>query len=175
MGTKAFKVNILGLGLRNHQFEFEIDKTFFEQYNTGFVSEGSFIAHVELDKRETLIEATFSIKGTTKLICDRSLEPFEYPLKINKRIVFKYGEVNEELSDEIIVIQRDTDSLDLGQYIYEFINLEIPMKKLHPKFQEEEDEEDDSEGKIIYTSGSSDNKDDDNEIDPRWEILKKLK
>ena len=50
------------------------------------------------------------------------------------------------------------------------------MKKLHPRYQEEEDD-DDSEGKIIYTSkpSSQDDKTDGEDIDPRWEILKKLK
>ena len=48
------------------------------------------------------------------------------------------------------------------------------------KFQETEDDEDEGnpEGKIVYTSSdkSSDDKDDDNNgIDPRWDILKKLK
>jgi len=54
--------------------------------------------------------------------------------------------------------------------MYEFISLEIPIKKLHPKFRDEED--DNGEGKIVYKSES---KDDDSDIDPRWEKLKKLK
>jgi uncharacterized metal-binding protein YceD (DUF177 family) len=88
--------------------------------------------------------------------------------------------VNEEMSDEIIMIHRDTATLELGQYMYEFIALAVPMKKLHPKFQETEEDEDEEnpEGKIVYTSSDSsgDDKDDDNNgIDPRWDILKKLK
>ena len=35
------------------------------------------------------------------------------------------------------IIQRDTAWLELGQYIFEFIALAIPIKKLHPRFQEE--------------------------------------
>jgi uncharacterized metal-binding protein YceD (DUF177 family) len=72
------------------------------------------------------------------------------------------------------MIHRDSDSLELGQYIYEFINLEVPMKKLHPRYAGEED--DDSEGKIIYSSGDQKGADENGEdIDPRWEKLKKLK
>jgi uncharacterized metal-binding protein YceD (DUF177 family) len=174
MGTKAFRVNIAGLSNKIHHFQYELGDAFFGQYGTGLVSEGAFHVDVTLDKRETLIEARFVIKGEAKLVCDRSLDPFQYPVKTNKKVVFKYGDADEELSDEIIMIHRDSDSLELGQYMYEFIALEIPIKKLHPRYAEEA--EDDSEGKIIYTSASADGQnEEDKDIDPRWEKLKKLK
>jgi uncharacterized metal-binding protein YceD (DUF177 family) len=176
MGLKAFGVNIIGLSNKVHQFQYEFGDEFFAAYGTGLISKGNFKADVTLDKHETLIEATFKVTGQAKLICDRSLDPFDYPVNFKKKIVFKYGNTDEELSDEIIMIHRDTDTLELGQYIYEFIVLEIPIKKLHPRYQHELDIDDDSEGKIIYTSGETSNDpDSDENIDPRWEKLKKLK
>ena len=77
------------------------------------------------------------------------------------------------MTDEIIVIPRDTATLELGQYIYEFIALAIPLKKVHPKFQD--DAEDESGGKIVYTSEATEERNDEEETDPRWNILKKLK
>ncbi len=170
---KAFSVNIIGLSKKAHQFDYELDRAFFEKYGKDLVSDGHFSASVVLDKHETFIEAEFKIKGEAKLICDRSLEPFDFPIDIDKRIVFKYGEEEVELTDEIIIISRDRASLELGQYMYEFIALAIPMKKVHPKFQEDEDD-DESEGKLIYTS-ETETKSEESEVDPRWEILKKLK
>jgi len=175
MGMRAYTVNIVGLSKTTHRFEFEVGNEFFSQYGASVVSEGALTAVVDLDKRETLIEATFDITGSVGLICDRSLDPFDYPVDAKKKLVFKYGDADQELSDEIIMIHRDTDTLELGQYIFEFITLEIPIKKLHPRFQEEEETDDLSEGKIIYTSKSDDDKNDGEDIDPRWEILKKLK
>jgi len=127
-----------------------------------------------LDKRETFLEAVFDIKGTVTLICDRSLEPFEYPVDSTKKIVFKYGDRDEEITDEIMIIHRDTATLELGQYMYEFIALAIPLKKLHPKYKDEVSE-DDSAGKIVYSSEDSTEHKNGEEIDPRWNILKKLK
>ncbi len=177
MGLRAYTVNIVGLTNAVHHFDFRVENDFFSRYGTGLISEGSLRADVSLDKHETFIEATFLIKGSVKLICDRSLDPFDFPIDVKRKLVFKYGDVNEELSDEIIIIQRDSESLELGQYIFEFIALEVPIKKLHPRFQEEEEEEGDVEGKIIYTSKSDpdDDRNDGEDIDPRWEILKKLK
>jgi uncharacterized protein len=179
MDVGAYSVNIIGLSNRVHQFEYEIGDDFFRKYGTDLVSQGRFRSEVSLNKHETFIEADFKIKGTATLTCDRSLEPFDYPIWTNKKILFKFGEKDEEISDEIIMINRDTATLELGQYIYEFIALAVPMKKLHPKFRTEgsNDEDESATGKIVYTSepikGEDDKTDDD--IDPRWNILKKLK
>ena len=166
--AKEFNVNVLGLSKSVHHFDFQLDEDFFKKYGQDLVANGKFIARVSLDKRETFIEADFKIEGNAQLVCDRSLDEFDYPISITKKVVFKYGEVPQEISDEIIIITADQDKLDLGQLMYEFIALEIPMKKLHPRFQGDENKEG-----LVYTS--SDKEEDEEKIDPRWEKLKKLK
>jgi uncharacterized protein len=169
----AYSINIVGLSNKEHDFQFEIGDEFFRKFGTDLVSEGKFLADLVLTKHETFIEVEFKIKGSTRLICDRSLEPFDFPMESKNNIVFKYGDDFQEVTEEIIIIPRDTATLELGQYIYEFISLGVPLKKLHPKFQDEAD--DDSEGKIVYTSKPSEEKEEKEDIDPRWNILKKLK
>jgi len=169
-GVGAYTVNIVGLSTKAHTFDYKIDDEFFTQYGTEILSGGDFDVKVALDKHETFIDADFSITGNAKLVCDRSLEPFDEPLKLHRKVMFKYGDEPSELTDEIIIIARDQQSLELGQLIYEFISLAIPIKKLHPRFRDEE-KHDNTEGKIVYKSGSNEEK----EIDPRWEKLKKLK
>lgn len=164
-----YSVNILGLSQKTHSFEFNLGNAFFEKYGKEVVAEGQFEAKVNLDKRETLIEADFDIEGKANLVCDRSLESFEHPMKINRKMIFKYGEAAEEVSDEITIIPKDLDVLEIGQYIYEFIVLDVPIKKVHPRFQSEEENENE-EGKMIYQSEKKED-----EIDPRWEQLRKLK
>jgi Predicted metal-binding, possibly nucleic acid-binding protein len=171
--VKEFSVNIIGLSNKVHQFEYLLGDSFFDHYGKNLLSGGEFKAEIALDKHETFIEADFVIIGKARLICDKSLEPFDLPLKLKHKIVFKFGDEEKEVSDEIMIIPRDKDALELGQFIYEFIGLAIPLKKVHPRFQNEEEEDDDSEGKIIYTSGPAE--DEPETIDPRWEKLKKLK
>lgn len=167
---KAFRVNIIGLSNKTHQFDFSFGDEFFKEYGQSLASSGSFEAAVSLDKHETFIEAIFKIKGKVRLTCDRSLEPFDHPIDIDQKIIFKYGEEEMELSDEIVIITRDKDALDLGQFMYEFIGLAIPLKRVHPKFKGEEDET--TNGKLVYTSTTDETT---GTIDPRWEKLKKLK
>lgn len=163
----AYSIHIAGLSNKKHRFDFQIDDSFFAKYGTDILERGRFNVDVELDKHETFIEVDFHIEGTAELICDRSLEPFSYLIKAHRKVLFKFGAVAEELADDVIMVPFETVTLELGQLIYEFIGLEIPMKKLHPKFAEEGDDE---EGKIIYRS-----EDIDGETDPRWDELKKLK
>ena len=171
-GVKAFQVNILGLSNKVHHFTYRLDDAFFKEYGSETIAHGDFQAEVTLDKRETFIEAIFKMKGTAALICDRSLKPFDEPIAVEKPIVFKYGEEEGEISDEIIVIHRDKDVIDIGQYLYEYLVLAVPMKKLHPEFRNEETDDDSIIGKMVYTTPGENSAD---EVDPRWAKLKKLK
>lgn len=171
----AYSINIVGLSNKEHHFHYEFGDEFFGKYGTNLISEGRFHADLLLSKHETFIEVEFKLSGTARLVCDRSLEPFDYPIESTNKIVFKYGDEHQEITEEIVIIPRDTATLEVGQYLYEFIGLAIPLKRLHPKFQDDSDLDDDSEGKIVYSSGTSEEKKDEEEIDPRWNILKKLK
>ena len=171
-GVEAYRINIVGLSNKVHHFDYEIGNDFFNRYGTDFISEGTFHVDVTLDKHETFIGAEFKISGKAILVCDRSLDTFEYPIASTNTLVFKFGEETKEISDDIVIISRETVSLELGQYIYEYIGLAIPMKKLHPRYQQEDE---DGDGRIVYKSDTVENKDSQNDIDPRWEKLKKLK
>jgi uncharacterized protein len=182
-----FSINIIGLGNKLHQFEYEFGDDFFASPAAALAKDGEpagalakegvlggqFTATVLLDKHETFLEAAFKIRGQVTLACDRSLEAFDHLLKTDKKIVFKYGDEAVELSDEIVVIPRDLATLNLGHFVYEFVVLSLPMKRLHPKFGAEDDD-DDHDGKMVWSS-STDGGDENDVIDPRWEKLKKLK
>jgi uncharacterized metal-binding protein YceD (DUF177 family) len=119
------------------------------------------------------------INGTVELICDRSLEPYDFEIESHENLVFKFGDEFEEVSEDVIIIPRDLQKLNLAQYLYEFIGLSVPMKKVHPKYQEEEEEEDDeAETKLIYRSEDdkkATKEGNEGEVDPRWNALKDLK
>jgi uncharacterized protein len=164
---EAYRVNIQGLSSKIHHFEFELGDAFLGSYEASLVSQGNLNAKVSLDKRETFIEAEFRIAGTVALTCDRSLDKFDHPVNVRREMIFKFGHEDAEISEEILMIQYNTEQLDLGQLMAEFIGLSIPMKRLHPRFEQA-----DSQDEIVYSSDKEDKK---KESDPRWDILKKLK
>lgn len=122
-----------------------------------------------------MIQVDFSIQGSIELECDRSLEEFDFPINVERSMIYKYGDEEKELSEDVYVIEKNTQTLNVADIIFEFIGLEVPMKKLHPKFQDDED--DDSEGSMIYFSEPEEDQNEQNEenIDPRWAALKNLK
>ena len=102
------------------------------------------------------------------MVCDRSLDTFNYDLKTENEIVLKYGEEAKVVSDEIEIIPFNTQRINIANYAYEFISVSIPMKKLHPRFLDET-----ADDQIIFSSNEVEEEKSD--IDPRWSELKKLK
>lgn len=173
---KDFDIAIVGLKDKTYEFDFEGDSSFFALFENSLVKKGHFSAKLILEKSSTMMQLNFRITGSVELICDRTLEPFEHSLDIQARHILKFGDDNKELTDEIEIINRHIATINVGQYIYEFIGLAIPMKKIHPKVAGQTYEENE-EGLLVYRSptdeAAPDGKDEPN-IDPRWEALKKL-
>ncbi len=171
-----YDIHIQGLENKRYPYEFEGGNEFFEFFQQNIIQSGHFKAHVLLDKNSALIQLFFDIEGEIELICDRCLEPFNEPIHIKEKYIYKFGDRHEEITDEIEMIPQNTATINLAQHIYDFIGVSLPMKKLHPRFRNEEDDED---GKFIYSTGEEDEeetKDKTNEdFDPRWKALLSLK
>jgi len=172
-GKKKFDIDIFGLQPGSHKYDFDIEDSFFQEFENSLIEKGSLKCRIILERTERLITA-----GKVELLCDRSLETFDHPVKIREQLIFKYGEEEEEMDNNIYTITSSTQRLKLGQPVFELISVSVPMRKLHPRFKD-----DDQENEDIYFSTSSEtpgsdkkseNTDEEN-IDPRWEALKKLK
>ncbi len=176
---KPFDIEIQTLKLKRHEYEYDIEDSFFTHFERSPVEKGKFKVKLTLDKSETMLQLKFHISGVAELACDRTSELFDYPIDVTNRIILKFGEENEELSDEIEIISRGTQHINVAQYIYEFIGLAVPMKKIHPRLAAEQYEETE-EGILVYRSvgegGDAEGDDDqeDGDVDPRWQILKNL-
>ncbi len=172
-GLMDFQIDIFSLSYKQHEFELEIHDELFSQFEHSIVEKGDGQCHLTLDKTETMMTLSFQLRASVELICDRSLDRFDYPIEIDEKVIIKFGEENYSLSEEVLVIRQDTPSINVGELIYEFISLAVPLKKLHPRFADDPEEDDQPE--MIYTSHSEEEEDEKQETDPRWEALKKLK
>lgn len=164
---RIFDIDIAKLIAGQHEFQFRIDSTFFELFDYSLVDKGSLSVDLVLDKKTSFISLNFDIKGTVELTCDRSLDLFDFELSAKKEIVLKFGEEAKEVSDDVEIIPFKTQTINVAKFIYELISVEVPMKKLHPRYNDES-----SEDQIIF---SSDDEEQNDEMDPRWSQLKKLK
>jgi uncharacterized protein len=165
---KEYTIQFVGLELGNHQFEYEVDDSFFENFEFSQIQHGQVHVTVDLEKMERMMIMNLSLKGNVLVTCDRCTSEFNFPLSDIQRLIVKLGSEYLEESDDVIVIPETEYQFDLAPYIYEFIHLALPARLLHP-----EDENGNSTCdpdmlqllKKLTPSGT---------VDPRWEALKKL-
>jgi uncharacterized protein len=173
---KQFSIPFTGLKLGKHQFEFEIDKSFFDAFEYSLVKDGALKATVDLDKQETMLILHFHIWGTIQLNCDKCLSEFGQPIELNERQIVKFAEDDLESDDlEIIMLNKRESAIDISEMMYEFINVAIPY--INNCEQAGNGQKCDPE--MIATlaklaSGAVENEEEQSD-DPRWAALKKLK
>lgn len=154
-----------------HEFEFEVEDTFFQQFENSIIRHGSADVLVVLEKKHNLLLLDFTIQGNVMVSCDRCLDDLELELEGYNELIVKLGDHSEEESEDVIMIPSTEHQIDVAQYIYEYIAVMIPMRNVHP---------DDEEGKstcnpeILRQIEKHQQHADNNEIDPRWEMLKKI-
>jgi len=173
---KEYDINLVNLKDKIHEYDFSLDNDFFALFEQNLVNGGSLSAHVVLDKSPLLLNFEFYIQGTVNLICDRSLENFDYPVEIKENLLVKYGDREIELDDNVLEIPQNTQNLNIAQHLFDYIGLAIPMKKLHPRFEVDDNTDDDI---LIYSTAQNqtiaDGESNPEEVvDPRWEILKNI-
>ena len=171
---RDFDIHIFKLSNGVHEYHFKIENPFFELFENEITNQGNLEAVILLEKSERMIQMEIEINGTAELICDRSLDPFDEEIHTERKMIYKFGEEEQELSEDVMVIHPNTQIINLANILFEFILLEIPMKKLHPRFRDKLDEHDESEVLAVYFSDEQEQTEEE-PIDPRWEKLKNLK
>ncbi len=175
---RQYDINIIGLEPKRYEFDYSSDEAFFQALDQQLVKKGNVQTHLILDKSETMIRLDFSITGIVERTCDRSLDLYDEPVDTRQTLFLKFADRNEELTDEIELIERNTATINVARYIFDYIVLSMPMKSLHPRFRDEDQDDDLSEGKLIYSSDTAKEIDESEEekpaVDPRWEALRKL-
>ncbi|HEX8545473.1 MAG TPA: DUF177 domain-containing protein [Cytophagaceae bacterium] len=171
---RHFDIDIVRLSNKIHYFDYKIDSAFFNDFEDSFIHKGDLDVKMTLDKSDAHIITEFTINGNVELSCDRSSDLFDYHIESTNKLIFKYGDEFAELTDEIVTIPKDAQKINVAQYIYEFIGLSVPIKKIHPRFSTE-DEDPTEETLLIYSTASPEAEVEEDQVDPRWELLKNIK
>lgn len=169
--SNNFVLSFFGLKEGNHKFEYKIDKQFFESYSYDEFLDADFNVLLDFTKKSTLLELHFKFSGLGKVACDLTNEPFELPMHGSLDLVVKFGDEYNDDNEEVLILPHGEHQMDVSQYIYEMIVLAIPLKKIHPGIADGSLKSDIL--KKLDELSPDKNKEID-EIDPRWEDLKKL-
>lgn len=168
---KAYEISFFGLKEGIHHFKYEIGNQFFEAFNYNEFFDANILVNLEFIKKSNMLELHFTANGIVNVACDLSNERYDQPISGDLNIVVKFGDEFNDDNEEILIIPHGEHQLNVAQFIYEMLVLAVPSKKIHPGIEDGSLQSDIIE-KLKELQPRKQKKS--NEIDPRWEDLKKL-
>lgn len=130
--TNEFLIPFIGLKLGKHQFEYQINKKFFDHFEYDEFESANIKVKVVLEKKNTMLELNFKHSGTINVPCDLTDEDFDMPIKGTLKLVVRFGEEFNNENEDLLILPIGDHQIDISQYVYEMIVLSIPLKKVHP-------------------------------------------
>jgi len=131
---REFEIAFVGLKPGLHEFSYEITDRFFEAYQQQDFKNCKARVKLGLDKKTGFMQLKFEIGGSIEVTCDRcnSALPLELwdEFNIMVKMVQEPELMNEQEDDpDVYYISHGESHIDVADWIYEFINLSIPMHK----------------------------------------------
>ena len=169
---KTYLIQFSGLKIGKHQFDYQLDNSFFEHFNYDDFNNVDIKVDLILEKKNTMLELNFKHKGVVNVPCDLTNEPFDLPVKSKLKLIVNFGDSFNDENEELLILPHGEFQVDVSQYIYEMVVLSVPFKRIHPGVKDGTLKTDVLD-KLDKLSPKEENKEEEN-IDPRWENLKKL-
>lgn len=182
---REYIIPFVGLKLGKHEYNYSVNDTFFEDLEYSPISAADLTIHLELEKKETMLIANFTVEGTVKTNCDRCDAPMELHIDGDLKIIYKFG--TEESDDEnLIVLHPEDFELDLTDPIYQLSVIALPARRIHEpgecneemwkliqKYSVNSDEDDDDEDWDDDEEEDDLGFDDFDPKDPKWTLINK--
>ena len=176
--SKEYLIPFIGLKLGKHHFEYQISNAFFEIFDYDEYENSDIKVNVVLEKKNTMLELSFSHEGSIYVPCDLTGENFDLPVQGNMNLIVRFGEEFNDDNEELLIVPFGEFEINVSQYIYEMIVLSVPLRRVHPGVKDGslKTEALDKLNELAVTElNEEDNKENKEEdIDPRWDKLKQL-
>ena len=132
---RAFDIAFVGLKPGEHQFVYQIDDKFFEDFQQQDFQHCNATVKLTFDKKSGFMLCRFDIDGKVDVLCDRCGNNLQLQLWDEFKVVVKIVDdpeiMNEEEDDpDVYYIGKGESHLNVADWIYEFINLSIPMQRM---------------------------------------------
>lgn len=168
---EPFKIDLSGLKEGKTTLDFDLSDAYFEAINAPVVSKGNLNVKLLVVRTSDFFELKFHTEGIITVQCDRCLDDMDQNISTDNRLVVKFGEEYSE-DDDLVTVPEDEGVIDVAWFIYEFIELNIPIKHVHapgkcnPAMIEMLNE---------HSATRSSDGNVEKPVDPRWSKLEKLK
>lgn len=199
---KEFNIAFIGLKPGLHTFQYRLNESFFQKFEYSLLHDADINVQLYFVKSERLFDLKFQLTGTIKTECDRCLAIIDYPISSEYEVMVKMqqqtvsGHDRNKAKDntddlDIVYINPEADHINVAQLIYEFAVLSMPVMAAmplddlgNPQCPPNVDGQKPCNEKVLAVlqqgvadnnDSNSDNTPDNDNIDPRWAALKKLK
>lgn len=134
-GRRDYDIAFVGLKPGVHTFQYEITDSFFEEFGPQDFSNCHANITLNLEKSSSFMRLRFEVGGTVDVDCDRCGNKLPLQLWDDFEMLVKMTDEPEVLNEEeenpdVYYIARTESHLHLKAWIYEFINLSIPMQRM---------------------------------------------
>lgn len=134
-GRREFDIPFVGLKPGVHSYQYEIKDKFFADYEQQDFTNCDASVKVTLEKNTGFMILKFDVGGSLEVGCDRCGNRLPLQLwdefKLVVKLVDDAGKMNEQEDDpDVFYINRTESHLHLSDWIFEFINLSIPMTRM---------------------------------------------
>jgi uncharacterized metal-binding protein YceD (DUF177 family) len=134
-GKRAFDIAFVGLKPGVHEYEYTIDDRFFHEHQPQDFTNCNAKVKLSLEKNTGFVMLRFEVGGSLEIVCDRCSNNLPVQLwdefKVLVKLVDNPDEMNNSEEDpDVYYISRTESHLHIADWIYEFINLSIPMQRM---------------------------------------------
>ena len=165
---KEYKIPFVGLKEGTHAYEFHLDTEFFDEFEFSEFEQGEVEVQLSLEKRINMMVLDFELAGHVIVPCDRCGADTKLELEGEEKLIIKFGDKTGSTAEEILILGPNEYELDLSQYLFEYVELLVPARRIHPS-EEECDQE------VIQKLKEMEEKEEEEKTDPRWDALKGFK
>ena len=133
----SFVIPLNGLTPGRTEFRRKVGKEFFESFDNAEILDSDVDVLITVEKSNRYIGVDVDLKGHVTVSCDRCLEDLDLPVEASPKFSVKFGNgsaTGEDLKEgdrEIIMLPDSNADLDLSQIVYDFINISLPMQRVH--------------------------------------------
>ena len=168
---EQLKIDLMALTALETPLEWELDDDFFAALDDAQLKSGSLHVSGSIRKASGFYELALSATGTVQVPCDRCLDMMAQPIEATLTLTVKQGTAQSPADDDTVYVDERDGILDLAWPLYESIALAVPIQHVH---QPGECNVLMSEKLRQLSAARSSDADAQEEIDPRWQALRKL-
>lgn len=183
----SYNIQLKTMEIGESVVEYHLGNDFFEAIGEEAIQKGNITAKIRIVKNTKQSELNFELNGKVVVLCDRCLEEMDQPISTDGHLIVKMGKEFKDDGDDVVVVPEEQGVINVSWFMYEFVELAIPIKHVHPfgqcnrgmasKLSEHlvsSDSFEDDDDSFTGADTVDPDAESDGPVDPRWSALAAL-